>query len=344
MDTTVSAPPAVSPHAQLLEMVFAPVVTKSVYAIAELGIADHLKDGPRTADELARATGANPASLYRLLRTTSALGFFREDAEKRFALAPLGETILSDAPARGRSTVRAVAGDVFWRGLGEFLYSVKTGTNGIEKVFGKNFFEYLSEDPALGALFNDSMIGIHGGEPPAVAAAYDFSGIRKLVDVGGGTGNLLTTILAAHPAVHGVLFDAPAVAAAARMLVEQRGLAGRVEFDPGDFFERVTTGADAYILSHIIHDWDDARSIKILGNIRRAMAPGGRVLLVEMVIPEGNAFHPGKLLDMVMLACTPGGLERTAAEYQALLAKAGLRMTRVVPTESPVSVVEAVQA
>ncbi len=188
------------------------------------------------------------------------------------------------------------------------------------------------------------MIGIHGAEPPAVAAAYDFSGIRTLVDVGGGTGNLLTTILAAHPGVHGILFDAPAVAAAARALVDERGLGGRVDFDPGDFFERVTPGGDAYTLSHIIHDWDDARSIKILENIRRAMAPGGRVLIVEMVIPVGNTFHPGKLLDMVMLAFTPGGLERTANEYRALLDKAGLRMTRVVPTASAVSVVEAVQA
>ena len=150
MTTTVSAPPALSPHAQVLEMTFARVVTRSVYAIAELGVADHLKDGPKTADELARATGAHAPSLYRLLRTTSALGFFSEDGEKRFSLGPLGEAILSDAPERGRSTVRAVAGDVFWRGLEEFVYSVKTGKSGIEKVFGKNVFEYLSEDPDAG--------------------------------------------------------------------------------------------------------------------------------------------------------------------------------------------------
>jgi hypothetical protein len=184
-------------------------------------------------------------------------------------------------------------------------------------------------------------VGVHGMEPAAVAAAYDFSGFQTIADVGGSTGNMLSTILGRHAGPRGILFDMPHVVRDAPAFIQQRGLTERIRIEPGSFFESVPAGADAYILSHIIHDWNEEQCVAILDNCRRAMNPHGRLLLVEMVLPSGDTPHPGKMLDMVMLV-TPGGQERTAAEYSALLDKAGFRLTRVVPTASPVSIVEAV--
>jgi hypothetical protein len=184
------------------------------------------------------------------------------------------------------------------------------------------------------------MIGIHGAEPSAVAAAYDFSGLKTLVDVGGATGNLLTTILGRYPKSRGILYDLPHVVRDAPALIEARGLTDRVTIEAGSFFERVPTGGDAYLLSHVIHDWSEEQCLTVLGHCRRAMHPDSRLLLIEMVLPPGDTPHPGKMLDMMMLV-GPGGQERTEQEYGTLLAKAKLRLTRVVPTESAVSVVEA---
>jgi hypothetical protein len=279
--------------------------------------------------------------LYRLLRMMAGLGFLVEDAEKRFALTPLGEAMQSDAPGHARSMVRLIAGPVGWRVLGEFLHSVKTGEAGAERALGQSIFDFMATAPQEATWFNEMMIAFHGAEPPAVAAAYDFSGIGTIVDVGGGTGNLLTTILLVNPGVPGVLHDMPHVATEARALIASRGLSERCTVSEGSFFDEVPEGGDAYLLSHIIHDWDEASCLKILTACRRAMKSGGRLLVVEMVIPPGNDFHPSKLSDMIMLAFTPGGCERTAQEYAALFAKAGFALRRVVPTASPVSVVEA---
>ena len=211
----------------------------------------------------------------------------------------------------------------------------------MEKVFGMPLFDYLARDPELAAQFSEAMVGIHGAEPPAVAQAYDFSPLGVIIDVGGATGNMLAHILARHPGPQGVLFDRPHVVAEAPALLRAKGVEKRVRIEHGSFFESVPAGGDAYILSHIIHDWNEAQCLTILGNCRKAMKPGAKLLIVEFVLPEGNTPHFGKLADMVMLAI-PGGEERTAAEYEALLARADLKMTRVVPTASDVSIVEAV--
>jgi hypothetical protein len=187
------------------------------------------------------------------------------------------------------------------------------------------------------------MVGFHGGEPPAVAAAYDFSKLETIVDVGGATGNMLAAILERYKEPRGVLFDMPHILTDAPALLKARGIDKRVAIEPGDFFTTVPAGGDVYILSHIIHDWSEEQCLTILGNCRKAMKPNGRVLIVEMVLPAGDTPHPGKLLDMVMLTM-PGGRERTEAEYASLLVKAGFRLTRVVSTDSAVSVVEAVLA
>jgi hypothetical protein len=251
----------------------------------------------------------------------------------------MGETLKSKQPARVRETVLALAGSWAWASFAEFESAVRTGKPGLEKALGMNAFEYLSKNPEEGALFNDAMIGVHGPEPAAVAKAFDFLGLGTLVDVGGGTGNLISAILKANPGLKGVLFDMPHVEKPARERLAAMGLADRCKVVAGSFFDSVPAG-DGYVLSHIIHDWDEARCLKILGNCLKA-SPKARVMIVEMVIPPGDVPHPGKMLDLMMLNA-PGGMERSEGEYGELLAKAGYRMTRVVPTESAVSVVEGV--
>jgi hypothetical protein len=204
-------------------------------------------------------------------------------------------------------------------------------------------FDYLAQRPEEAARFSESMVGIHGAEPPAVSAAYDFSTFGTIIDVGGATGNMLAHVLTRHPRPRGILFDRPHVVTEAPSLLRQRGVADRVTIAEGNFFENVPEGGDAYILSHIIHDWTEPQCHTILGNCRKAMHERAKLLIVEFVLPEGNVPHFGKLADMIMLTI-PGGEERTAGEYRTLLADAGLRMTRVVPTASDVSIVEAERA
>jgi len=226
------------------------------------------------------------------------------------------------------------------RSLDNLLYSVQTGKTGFQNSHGMPLFDWLGSHPAEASLFNQTMVGIHGMEPPAVAAAYNFSVFKTIADVGGSTGNMLTAVLGRHTAPRGILFDLPHVVRDAPAFIAERGLTDRIQIEAGSFFDRVPAGADAYILSHVIHDWNEQQCLTILGHCRRAMNAEGRLLLVEMVLPPGDTPHPGKMLDMAMLTI-PGGEERTEAEYAALLDKAAFRLTRVIPTASLVSIVEA---
>jgi hypothetical protein len=221
--------------------------------------------------------------------------------------------------------------------------ALETGKSGMEKAHGMALFDHLAQHPEAASWFSETMMGLHGAEPPAVADAYDFSGFSTLVDVGGANGNMLAAILSRHAGPRGVLFDRAPVVSDAPALLEARGVSERVTIEAGDFFKGVPTGGDAYVLSHIIHDWTEEQCLTILGHCRKVMKPDGRLLLVEMVIPPDDAPHPGKLLDMTMLVMTVGQ-ERTEAEYATLLGKAGFRLTRVVPTKSAASIVEAVPA
>jgi hypothetical protein len=339
-----SASPAALPaHAQIIQMGTAYWVSQFIYTAAEMRLADHLADGPRSAQELAAVTGTHPRALHRFMRTLASIGVLADSGGGRFAVTPLGAALKADAPGSARSTVLAMGGSVIRQAFAEFRYSLETGQTSLEKVAGMPFFDYLAQHPDEAAQFSEAMVGIHGAEPPAVAAAYDFSTCATIVDVGGATGNMLAAILSRYPGVKGVLFDRPYVVPEASALLEARGVAARVTIEAGDFFEEVPAGGDAYVLSHIIHDWSEAQCLTILGHCRKAMKPESRLLIVETVLPEGDAPHQGKLQDMVMLV-VPGGQERTAEEYRALLAKAGFRMTRVVPTTSVVSVVEALPA
>jgi len=339
-DHTTTGAEALPPHVQLIQMGMAHWVSHIVCLAAKWGLADHLAGGPKSADELAGPTGTHAPSLYRLMRTLANLGILTEDPARRFALTPLGEALKTGAPGSARATVLTVASDWWFRGFSELAYSIQTGKSGFEKSLGMPIFDWLAKNPEDASLFSETMIGFHGAEPPAVAASYDFSSVGTIVDVGGASGNMLTTILGRNPRPRGILFDLPHVVRDAPALLEARGLADRVTIQGGSFFESVPEGGDAYLLSHIIHDWDEEQCLTILGNCRRAMRRDARLLIVEMVLPEGDTPHPGKMLDLMILV-GPGGQERTEQEYGTLLQKAGFRLTRVVHTPSPVSVVEA---
>jgi hypothetical protein len=274
------------------------------------------------------------------MRTLTSLGILTERPEQRFALTDVGEALKTGAPGSARSSVIYAGSPWAQSGWDNMVYSVETGKPGFDKAQGMAVFEFLAKHPEAASLFSEMMVGIHGQEPPAVAAAYDFSTFKTIVDVGGATGNMLAAVLAHHAGPRGVLFDRPHVVKDAPALLDAKGVGDRVTIETGDFFKSVAVGGDAYILSHIIHDWNDDQCLTILRHVRKAMNPAGHLLIVEMVIAAGDAPHRGKMLDMTMLVQL-GGQERTEAEYGILLGKAGFRMTRVVPTDSAASVVEA---
>jgi hypothetical protein len=343
--TETTAPPAEAapPHVQLVQMAMGHWISRIVYVAADLGLADLLAAGPKSAEELGGATGTQAGPLYRLMRCLSNLGILTEGADRRFGLTPVGQALRTGAPGAARSSILTMASDWWIQGMGELRYSLETGKPGFEHALGMPIFEWFTKHPDIASLFSETMIGIHGQEPAALASAYDFSDIETLVDVGGATGHLLATVLERFPSVGGVLYDLPHVVADAPPLLAARGMTDRVKIEAGSFFDHVPEGADAYLMSHIIHDWSEPQCLTILGNCRKAMRKDGRVLLVEMVLPPGDEPHFGKLLDIMMLV-GPGGQERTEPEYAALLGKAGFRLKRVVPTASVVSVVEAVIA
>jgi O-methyltransferase domain/Dimerisation domain len=329
------------PHATLIQMGTAFWGSYMLLVAAQLEIADRLAGGARGASELAAELGLNSDAFYRFLRTLAGMGLVTEGKSKTFALTPLGDALKKDAPGSAYATILTLTGPIGARSWALLRYSLETGRPGLEKGFGQPLFDYLAERPREASLFSETMVGFHGAEPPAVAAAYDFSDFRSIVDVGGATGNMLAHILRRHRGPRGVLFDLPNVVTGAPALLASHGVAERVSIESGSFFEGVPAGHDAYIFSHIIHDWDPGKCQTILGHCRRAIAPKGRLLIVEMVLPEGDAPHPGKMLDIMMLVGT-GGRERTPSEYADLLSEAGFELTRVIPTASAVSIVEAV--
>jgi hypothetical protein len=294
------------PQAQLIQMATAHFVSHFLYAAAQLNLADHLADGPKTAEELAKATATDARSLYRLMRTLANLGLFTEDIAHRFSLRPLGEALKVGTPGSVRGAVLTLTGDLVTKSLGQLHYSVQTGKTSFEKAFGAPLFEWLANHPAEASMFSETMVGFHGAEPAAVAAAYDFSQFGTVIDVGGATGNLLTAILGRNRGPRGILFDLPHVVRDAPALIEACGLTDRISIEAGNFFENVPAAGDAYLLSHVIHDWSETQCLTILDNCRRGMRPDGRLLIIEMVLPTGDAPHLGKMLDIIMLTITGG--------------------------------------
>jgi hypothetical protein len=333
------APPAVV----LTQMLSAPLVTQALRVVAELGVADLLTKGARSVDELAAETGTHAPSLYRFMRALASCGVFAETGEARvFELTPMAELLRSDVEGSLRDLAIFMGADWHWQVWGDAVYSAQTGKVAWEHVHGTEVFPYFAEHAGAARVFDNAMTSLSKMVAKAVVAAYDFSSIGKLADIAGGHGSLLAAILRANPHMRGLLFDVPQVIAGARECLEAEGVSQRSELASGDFFESVPAGADAYLMKHIIHDWDDARALSILKNCYRAMPETGKLLLVEMVVPKGNEPHFGKIQDLEMLL-SPGGLERTEAEFRALFDAAGFELTRIIPTASPMSVIEGVK-
>lgn len=302
--------------------------TQLLYVAASLGVADALAGGPRTSDALAKEVGADPGALHRMLRGLAAYGVLEEVGDGRFGLTPVGELLRAGTPGSLRGPVLS-RGAIYYRALDQLLDAVRSGETAFALAYGASFFDYLAARPAELATFQASMTDRSAHEAKVVVAAYAFGRFRRLVDVGGGEGVLLSAVLAATPGLSGVLFDQPAVVENAAAT-----LPAGCEIVGGDFFHEVPAGADAYLLSRIIHNWTDEYAVRILSTCRRAMPDDATLLLVEMVLPERAADQPAAIrMDINMLTLI-GGRERTEAEYATLLAAAGFRLDEVIPTSS----------
>jgi hypothetical protein len=333
--------PKLPPQQVLTQLIFGRTVTQMLGTVAELKIADQLKDGPRSSDELAKVSGAHAPSLYRLLRALSMLGVFEEHEGHRFSLTPVGELLRSDLPASMRGMVLFQATPWHAQAWFELSHSVRTGESAFPKAHGEQVFDWFPKQPEAARVFNDAMTAFSSSVSQAVVAAYDFSRFKTIADIGGGHGALLCAVLAQTPGSTGVVFDLPQVVAGAPATIEKAGLASRCQTVGGDFFAEVPKGCDAYLLKSIIHDWSDEKAAKILRNCAAGLNPNGRVILVEAPVPPPGTPSFAKLIDLEMLVMTDGGRERTEAEYRALFAEAGLKLEKILPTPRPLAVIEA---
>jgi hypothetical protein len=333
-----------SPPATLLRMMRGYWVSQAIFTAARLNIADLLRDGPQSCTQLAQQTGVPERALYRLLRALASVGVFEEVGSSTFALTPLAEPLRSDVPGSLRAS-GVFMGETLYRVWNELKPALETGEPQFKRVFGAEFWDYLSANPQIGEPFQEMMAGLNAATNSAVPAAYDFSEITHLVDVAGGNGSQLATILQANPKMHGVLFDLPYTLDQARRHLQSAGVIDRCSVIGGDFFERVPEGSDAYLLRWILHDYDNERNIHILRNCRAAMPDHGRLLVIELVVPEEDtpSTWVPKFLDLQMLL-NSGGMERTEGEFRELFAAASFRLTRVLPTRSPMSILEGVPA
>jgi hypothetical protein len=330
------------PPIAMLQLISGFWISRCIYIAAKLGIADLVKVEPKTAAELAAATDTDEPSLFRCLRALASVGVLSHNSENRFATTPLLETLRSDLPGSLRAFAMTELGEEHYPAWGELLHSVRTGEIAFNHAFGMDCWEFFAKHPDNAKIFNDAMSGMTAQANEAILSKYDFAGISTLVDVGGGHGGLITSILQRHPGMQGILFDSPQVIEGAKALVEASGVGDRCQLVGGNFFESVPSGGDAIILKWIIHDWNDEQCLTILKNCHRALPEDGKLIPVEAVVPAGNEPHFSKFIDLNMLVMT-GGRERTEEEFRALYEASGFRLTRVVATESPFSVIEGVK-
>jgi O-methyltransferase domain/Dimerisation domain len=329
-----------SPAGQLLNLISGYWVAQAIYVATELGISDLLGKKPRYVDELAQQTRTHAPSLYRVLRALASVGIFSEDAPQSFVQTPMGALLRSDMPGNLAAFSRLQGDRWHWNAWGAIVDSVRSGKTAMSLNHDKaNCFEYLADHQGPAKLFNAAMSGYASQVNAAVVDAYDFSNARVIVDVGGGHGKLLGSILEYAHQARGVLFDRPEVLLGATTVLQELGVADRCLASAGDFFQSVPAGGDFYVLSSVLHDWNDTEATAILRNVRTAMNGTGRLLVVEHVVPDGNEPHPGKFIDLEMMLVT-GGKERTAAQYQSLLSGAGLTLQRLIPTAMSATVIE----
>lgn len=327
---------------KLMQMLMGFMVSKALSAAAKLGIPDALADGPRYYTALASAVGADQKALHRLMRALTSLGVFAEVEPGTYALTPMSQMLRADVPGSMRAMAVMITTPSHWLPWGRLEDTLRKGISVADDVFGKPLWDYFKDNEEDARWFNDAMTSFSGMTAQAVAEAYDFRGVKKIVDVGGGHGFFLSTLLRAARGAEGVLYDLPQVIQTLPRLADD--VAKRITADSGDFFRAVPEGGDLYTLKHIIHDWADDQCRQILTNIRNVMAEGGRVIILDAVLPPDCPQDPGFLMDMNMLAMTPGGCERTEKQFRDLCAASGLKLTRIIPTPSPVSIVEAVRA
>jgi hypothetical protein len=325
----------VTPQKKMLNLIGGFWIARSIYLAAKLGIVDVFDDRPKTIVQLAAETNTEPRSLYRLLRALASVGIFTEVSEQCFALTPLAATLKSDSPGSMRYVAIAQMGDDHSLGWSNGLHSLRTGETAFDAATGMSVWDYYAQHPEAGQVFSESMTGLLTPVSQAVAATYDFSEFKTIVDVGGAQGSLISTIVQSYPHLKGILFDLPEIIATVNVDENIQPIAG-------NFFESVPSGGDAYLLRAIIHDWDDEKSSLILKHCHQAMPDRGKLLLVESIIPSGNEPSPTKFIDVLMLMMT-SGRERTEEEYRLLLRANGFELTRVIPTPSMLSIIEAVK-
>ena len=325
---------------QLMRMILSKWISKPIYAAAELGIADHLADGPRSIVELAGATQTHPEALYRLMRALASVGIFSEEEDRRFGLTPMAELLRADSLRAAARTFNSEWNDRAWIGL---LQGVRSGANPFEAAFGCGFGEWLEANPREAAVLHQANAARAGQIRQGLRKVCDFSRFDSIVDLGGGYGTLLLEILAAHPRLRGTVADLPAVVAETRKQIEAAGLGGRCTVVECDLLQSVPPGGDAYLLANVLHDWPDEKAAQILENCRRAMEPGSTLMIVEMLVPPGNTPSAAKLLDLEMFVVT-GGRERTEQELRSLLQASGLSLSRLTPAGGELFLLEAVPA
>ncbi|HEX5431894.1 MAG TPA: methyltransferase [Bryobacteraceae bacterium] len=337
---TSAQPQTPPPHAALLQMLTGKWVSFMISAVAKFGIADHLKSGPRSVEELASVTGTQKRALYRLLRAAAGVGIFAELADGRFEQTPLSDPLRSDANPCVRNMALFLVDEFHMRSWEQLPWCVETGRPGPYKIYGMGAFDWLTKHPEEGVNFNNAMTDMSQSDAPAIASSYDFSQFERIVDVAGGHGTLLAAILEKTPHLRGILLEMPHVAEEARKSPILAAYRDRAEILGGSFFEQVPE-ADAYIMKHIIHDWDDPEAIKILSNCRKAIRPGGKLLVADKVVPGGNEPSLSKLMDLEMMVM-PGGLERTEPEWRELFAASGFRLTNIVTPPGMNCIIEGV--
>lgn len=324
-------------------MLHAPLITQALVVAAELGIADLVADGPRPVRELAEAADADPDALHRVLRALAGAGVFREVSPGSFASTPLADTLRAGGEHSLRDWARLWGLPERQAAIGALLHSVRTGEPAFEHLYGISWWSQLAARPDQSAIFDAAMGDLARRLHAATVEAYDLSGTGHLIDVGGGRGHLVAALLRRYPGLRASVYDQPEVIRHAGAVLDRAGVAGRASLVPGDFFTEVPAGADAYLMSMILHDWNDAQVLAILANVRQAMRPDSELLVVDAIVPEGNDPHDGKLRDLIMLALHPGR-ERTEAEFAALFARAGLRLREVREVAASTGLLVAVPA
>jgi hypothetical protein len=330
------APP---PPVQLLQIGLGYWLSRALHVVAALGVADLLRDGPQSADELATATNSHPDALYRVLRALSSVGVFAESENHVFALTPMSELLRSDVPGSLRPMMLLVSDDLHWQSFGNINQTVQTGLPAFDQIFGQPLFTYLSAHSADAERFDNAMTAYSRVAIDALIQAYDFSPFATVVDVAGGKGSLLGAVLAQAPEAHGILFELPHVIEGARFAdyLPQ----SRVKLVAGSFFESIPGGASAYLMKNILHVWDDESARRIVDSCRRAAASSSKLLVMEAIVPGPNQPSLASIVDIAMLVLL-AGRERTVEQYGDLLASAGFRLERVVPTASHIAILEAV--